>query len=95
MKVEYTEWQGKTEVVEPDEFYMDFLNKWALKSDKYWHECRENNEPYCYGRNDIYLNLYYAETGNRRQVYEQTIIPPEVWEVPQRAYAKLIGFSGI
>lgn len=93
MKVEYTEWQKEVSVVDTDEFWLKWLNDGALKADAYWHECRKNNEPYCYGRNDIYLNLFYAETGNRWQVYQQTIIPPEIWNVPNEAFSKLIRFQ--
>ena len=91
MRVSYTEWKTETSVVDTDEFWMKWLNDGALKADSYWHDCWDNNEPYCYGRNDVYLNLFYAETGNRRQVYSQTIIQPEVWNIPNGAYARLLG----
>ena len=93
MKVPYTEWQQATTVVDTDEFWLKWCNDGALNADAYWHECWEKNEPYCYGRNDVYLNLFYAETGNRWQVYQQTIIPPEVWNAPNEAFAKLIGHT--
>jgi len=76
----------------PIEEYLKFILEGAAKADKYWLDCQETGEPYCYGRNDVYLNLYYAETGNRWQVYQKTIIPKEVWDIPNIAYAKLIGF---
>jgi hypothetical protein len=92
MKVEYTEWQRKTKVVDTDEFWLKWCNDEALKADAYWKECYDNGEPYCYGRNDIYLNLYYAET-SKYQPYTQIIIPKEVWDVPNRIFAKLISFK--
>lgn len=73
--------------------YIDILLMGAAKADSYWHKCREIGEPFCYGRNDIGLNLYYAETGNVWQVYHQTIIPKEVWSIPNTIYSKLIRFK--
>jgi len=95
MKVNYTETIPISKVVDTDEFWIQKQNDGAIVADKYWFKCWNNGEPYCYGRNDIYLNLFYAETGNRWQVYTQTIIPPEVWDIPNKAFAKLIGFEKV
>jgi hypothetical protein len=74
----------------PEEQYLQFLLEGQKKANEYWNECQENGEPYCYGRNNVYLNLYYAETGNRWQVYQQTIIPKEVWDLPNQVFGKLL-----
>jgi hypothetical protein len=74
----------------PEEQYLQFLLEGQKKADSYWNECQDTGEVYCYGRNDVYLNLYYAETGNRWQVYQQTIIPKEVWDVANQVFGKLL-----
>ena len=94
MKVEYTEWKQETKVIDTDEFWLTKQNDGAIQADKYWHECMEKGEAYCYGRNDIYLNLYYVETGNLYQVYHQTIIPMEMWSIPNKIFSELINFQG-
>ena len=91
MNVEYTEQTPISKIVDTDEFWIKWQNDGAINADKYWGECFNENEPYCYGRNDIYLNLYYAES-RKQQTYDYFMIPPEVWEVPNKAFAKLINF---
>ena len=75
-----------------DDFWLKWSNDGALKADKYWYDCYESGEAYCYGRNNPYVNLAHAET-TRQQVYFQTIIPPEIWDVPNKAFQQLMRFS--
>jgi len=91
MIVPYTEWQSKTEMVDPDQFWMDRQNKDALYADKYWHDCHENGESYCYGRNSIWAALYYGESGWFKM--EKTWVPNDVWKKANSAFAKLIKFE--
>lgn len=79
----------------PEEQYLQFLLEGQKKANAYWNECQETGEPYCYGRNNVYLNLYYAETGNRWQVYQQTIIPVEVWNMANQIFGKLLKEMGM
>ena len=88
MNVEYTEYKGVTKIVDPEQFWIKWCNDGAIQADEYWHRCYDSGEAYCYGRNDVYLNLYYAET--RKQILKCTIIPPETWIAPNNAFAKLI-----
>jgi hypothetical protein len=91
MKVEYTKQIYVSRVVDLDEFWLEELSRGICQADKNWHHYLETGEPYCYGRNNMYLNFYYAET-SKQQVFTQTIIPKEVWDIPNRAFARLIGF---
>jgi hypothetical protein len=76
----------------PEEQYLQFLLEGQKKANAYWNECQNEGrqEEYVYGRNNVLLNLYYAETGNRWQVYQQTIIPAEVWADANQIFGKLM-----
>ena len=95
MNAEYQEWTADTKIVprivDIDEFWVNWCNDGALQADSYWHRCYESGESYCYGRNNPYVNLAQAE--NQPQTYNQTIIPPEVWDVPNNAFQKLMRFN--
>ena len=90
-KLEYNIDQIIGENIELERLYIKFLLDGERKANDYWMECRKTETPYCYGRNDIDLNYYYAEC-NERQVYNYTIIPKEVWNIPNKAFAKLIKY---
>lgn len=73
-----------------EEQYLQFLLDGAKQANAYWNKCQETGEQYCYGRNNVYLMLRYAEDAMRPQVYQQTIIPEEVWEDANQIFGKLL-----
>lgn len=92
MKVEYTEYKGTTKVVDIDEFWLEWLSGGICQADKNWHHYLDTGEPYCYGRNNMFWNYFLAET-SKHQVYQCTIVPKEVWDIPHQIFAKLIKFK--
>ena len=94
MKTTYKTLMEKTILVDDvDKFYIAMLMARAKRADKYWHECIKTKEPYCYGRSNVYLNLYYAESGWFKM--HHTWIPNGVWKVPNLAFQKLLKLKGI
>lgn len=94
MKTTYRHWTEKTvQIDDIDKFYINMLMAGARKADKYWHKCLETGKPYCYGRGNVYLNLYYAEQNWFKM--QKTWVPNQVWEIPNLIFQKLLKLKGI
>jgi len=89
MKAFYTEWPvSVTTVIDTDEFWLNWIEEGYQKANKYWLDCQETEEWYCYGRNDPNVNLQYAENGWFKM--QNTYIPTEIWDVPNNIFLTLI-----
>jgi hypothetical protein len=73
-----------------EETYLDFLLTGAIKADNYWHDCLESGEVYCYGRNNVHLNLMYAEEERMRLKLQFSWVPTEIWQAANRICGGLL-----
>lgn len=94
MKVTFTEYkQSTTEIDDLEKWWIEQAQKSYEKTDKYWLECLEKDEPYCYGRNEVNRNLYYAE--NSRFTMKHSWVPNDVWKEPNIAFFTLLKKKGL
>ena len=91
MNVTYKKDTLNDEIIDPDDFYLDQLLDGFKYADKIWNQAIDSGEKY-YRIEDLYCNFSCAEK-SKQQIYESTIVPKEIWEIPHKAFAKLIKFN--
>ena len=94
MKTTFTQHKKETITIENlDEWWIEQNEEMYERTDKYWLECLEKNELYCYGRNEINRNFYYAE--NSRFTMEHSWVPNDVWKEPNIVFSTLLKKKGL